>query len=74
MTGQINVVNTLVTLPNGNLASGSNDMTVKIWNTNNGSLLYSFAGHTNYVYRLAILPNGNLASGSYDKTVKIWTI
>jgi WD40 repeat protein len=73
LTGQTVVVWTLAALPNGNLASGSWDNTVKIWNTNTGSLVYTLSGHTNWVWTLATLPNGNLASGSADNTVKIWT-
>jgi len=74
LTGHTGAVFPLVALPNGNLASGSNDMTVKIWNTNNRSLVYTLTGHTNFVRTLVSLPNGNLASGSYDNTLKIWTI
>jgi WD40 repeat protein len=73
LTGHTNFVQTLATLPNGNLASGSWDSTIKIWNPSTGSLVYTLTGHTNEVYSLATLPNGNLASGSYDSTIKIWT-
>jgi WD40 repeat protein len=59
-------------LLNGNLASGSFDNTVKIWNPNAGSLIYTLAGHTDYIYSLAVLPKGYLASGSYEYTTKIW--
>ena len=64
----------LLTLPNGNLASGSWDRTVKIWDSNNGSLLFNLIGHENNVDALTALPHGILASGSYDKTIKIWSL
>ena len=73
-TSHTHIVSTLATLPNGNLASGSNDNTVKIWNPSTGLLVYTLTGHTSGVITLATLSNGNLASGSYDNTVKIWTI
>jgi len=39
-TGNTIAVMKLAALPTGNLASGSTDNTVKIWNPNTGSLLY----------------------------------
>ena len=72
MKGHTNIVYTLATLSNGNLASGSYDYTIKIWNPNTGSLVYTLTGHTFWVLTLATLSNGNLASGSYDFTIKIW--
>jgi len=72
LTSHTDTILSIATLPNGNLASGSWDKTVKIWNPNTGSLVYTLTGHTNGVFTLAIFPNGNLASGSYDFTIKIW--
>ena len=46
--------------------------TIKIWNSNTGSLVYTLTGHTANVNTLTTLPNGNLASDSSDNTVKIW--
>jgi WD40 repeat protein len=72
LTGHTSYAYVLNTLTNGNLASGSLDGIIKIWNPNTGSLIYTLTGHTNGVTTLAALPNGNLASGSYDNTIKIW--
>jgi len=72
LTGHTNAIYRLAILPNGNLASGSLDNTIKIWNPNTGSLVFTLKGHTNLVSTLAILSNGNLASGSFDNTIKIW--
>ena len=56
-------------LPNGNLASGSFDSTIKIWNTDNSSLIRTITGHIDWIMSLAVLQNGYLASGSiYDNT------
>ena len=55
------------------LASGSWDKTIKIWDTVTGQVLQTLQGHARTVYSVAWSPNGNqLASGSYDKTIKIW--
>ncbi|WP_414754347.1 ribosome assembly protein 4 [Anabaena sp. CCY 9910] len=57
------------------LASGSGDKTVKIWDINNGQLLKTLSGHSDSVISIAYSPNGQqLASGSGDKTIKIWDI
>ncbi|MBD2253540.1 beta-propeller domain-containing protein [Nostoc parmelioides] len=57
------------------LASGSGDKTVKIWDINNGQLLKTLSGHNDSVISIAHSPDGQqLASGSGDKTIKIWDI
>ena len=56
----------LAVLSNGNLASASNDKTIKIWNPLNGSLIRILTGHSNWVISVIELLNGDLASGSKD--------
>jgi WD40 repeat protein len=72
MTGHTWGVSSLVTLSNGNLESGSDDDTVKIWNITSGLLVYTSTWHIWDVYTLVTLQNGNLASDSGDNTIKIW--
>jgi WD40 repeat protein len=67
-------VGSLTILPNGDLASGSMDKTIKIWDSNMGLLKRNLTGHTGTVFSVIVLPNGDLASGSSDKTIKIWNI
>ncbi len=62
---------------NGNLASGSQDRTIKIWDTVSTSCIASLKGHLDSVSCLAVLANGKLASGTedtrgYGSTIKIW--
>jgi phospholipase A-2-activating protein len=59
-------------LVNGDLASGSEDTTIKIWDSSTWELKRTLTGHISYVTSLAVLQNGDLASGSYDQTLKIW--
>jgi len=55
------------------LASGSDDKTVKIWDSATGKELLTLQGHAAGVWSVAFSPDGQrLASGSDDKTVKIW--
>ena len=70
--GHTNWVRSLVVLANGDLASGSYDKTIIIWNTQNGQKKQTLVGHTDRVGSLVVLANGDLASGSNDKTIIIW--
>lgn len=74
LIGHTGQVWSLVTLPDGRLASGSNDGTVKLWDVATGSCSATLRGHTGEVSSLAVLPDGRLASGSYDRTVKLWDV
>src|SRR5437763_1297037 len=57
------------------LASGSHDLTVKLWEVASGKLLRTLKGHTGIVSNLAFDPTGRtLASGSDDHTVKLWEV
>ncbi|KAG5573445.1 hypothetical protein H5410_063211 [Solanum commersonii] len=57
------------------LASASFDSTVKLWDVEQGRLLYSLNGHREPVYSIAFCPNGEyLASGSLDKCMNIWSV
>lgn len=64
-------VNCVVGLGNGLVASGGDDMLVKIWHASSSKLVHSLSGHNDAVYCLAdIAPAGRqelLASGS-DRT------
>ena len=65
-------VRALAELPDGKLASGSWDQTVRVWDVASGSCLFTLVGHTAGVCALAVLPDGKLVSGSSDKTVRVW--
>jgi len=60
------------------IATGSFDNTIKLWDTPSGKEIRSFggpAGHQKMVLTVAISPNGQLlASGSADNTLKVWDI
>ena len=66
-------ITSLVLLKNGDLASGSEDSTIKIWNITTGQVKQTFRGGSG-VYCLAVLNNDLLASGSADNTIRIWNI
>ena len=70
VTGHGGPVYSLAVLQNGDLASGSSDQTIKIWDILTGSMKRTLTGHTNSVVSLAVLQKGDLASGSLDKTIR----
>jgi WD40 repeat protein len=65
-------VYSLAVLPDGRLASGGDDRTIKLWDPASGQLQATLEGHSGWVYSLAVLPDGRLATGSSDHTIKLW--
>jgi WD40 repeat protein len=72
--GHQSYVTSLTQLPDGSLASGSADKTIRIWNLHFGNSLHVLEGHEDWVTSLVVLPNGSLASGSRDATIRIWNL
>lgn len=75
-TGHTGSVNALALSPDGRfLVSGSEDLTLKIWDTATGNVLRTLSGHDQGVLAAAVSPDGRLiASGSADQTVRVWNV
>jgi len=57
------------------LASASFDSTIKIWDVEVGTRLYTLTKHTDPVYSVSFSPSGEfLASGSFDRCLHIWSL
>jgi WD40 repeat protein len=57
------------------LASGSDDNTVKIWDLASRQNIATFTGHRNKVVSVAWSPDGEkVVSGSWDRTARVWDI
>ncbi|KAB8319929.1 hypothetical protein SD81_014240 [Tolypothrix campylonemoides VB511288] len=57
------------------IASGSTDKTIKIWQLSSGQELRTLTGHSDDVYSITFSPDGKqVASGSKDKTIKLWQV
>ena len=54
----------LCALPDGRLASGSYDNTIRLWDVKTGAETARLEGHSDSVDALCALPDGRLASGS----------
>ena len=55
------------------LASGSDNETVRLWDTETGKEIQRFVGHEELVSSVSLSADGKrLASGSGDKTVRLW--
>lgn len=60
----------LAALPDGRIASGSRDKTVRVWDAGE----YTTLEHPETVWCLAVLPDGRLASGCADGGVRVWDV
>jgi WD40 repeat protein len=55
------------------IATGSNDRTVKLWDTATGREVFTLRGHNAGPIALAFSPDGyRIVSGAYDQTVRVW--
>jgi len=69
-------VNSVSWSPNGSqVASGSSDNTVRIWDVGSGETLATLPGYMSSVRSVSWSPDGSkLASGAVDGTVRIWDV
>lgn len=57
----------------GQLLTGSNDKTAKLWDVQTGKEIIALKGHSDFITAVAFSPNGqHLLTGGYDKTAKLW--
>lgn len=73
LMGHTDWVSSVAVSPDGTwAASGSGDMTVKIWDLETGQCRATLKGHTNQVRSVAITPDGKrILSGSADTSVRV---
>ena len=69
-------IRALAFTPDGKmLASGSEDKTVQLWNTQNGAKIATLKGHEGWVTTVALTADGRtVASGDTDSVIKVWDV
>jgi len=72
LSGHTDVVTSLVFSPDGRiLASGSNDNTIRLWDTKTGAQTATLNG-TRRINKLVFSPDGHWLAAAEDSTVRIW--
>ncbi|KAG5459012.1 MAG: quinon protein alcohol dehydrogenase-like superfamily [Olpidium bornovanus] len=57
------------------LFSGSEDCSIRLWNLNTSSAVFTLDGHVSVVRGLSVTPDGTrLVSGARDKIVHVWNV
>ena len=76
LEGHTGPVHTVAFSANGKLVlSGSNDNTLKLWDSASGKLIKSLRGHGGWVDSAVFSPDGHsVLSGSHDNGIKLWSI
>ncbi|KAG0295301.1 WD_REPEATS_REGION domain-containing protein [Linnemannia gamsii] len=74
LTGHTAHVKVVLFSPCGNwIASGADDHTVRLWDSQTGQLSLVLSGHTNSISSVAFAPSGHeIASGDEDGEVRTW--
>ena len=71
LTGHNGSINSVIVFHNGDLAIGSADETIKIWDSSTGYLKRTLVIENNQVYSQAVLKNADFVSGCF-KEINIW--
>jgi WD40 repeat protein len=74
MSGHTSSTNGLTQINENQIASISNDNTMRVWDTSAGTLVNTYNGHTSSICSVVVLPGNLIATGSADKTIRLWNM
>jgi WD40 repeat protein len=76
LTGHVGAVTAIAFSPNNQLlASGGEDRSIRLWDTETWTCQRILSGHPWLVSALAFMPDSDiLLSGSWDRSVKLWQV
>lgn len=72
LKGHTAEISVLFQLTNGDIASGSWDKTLRIWDKKTGICKHELKGHGHYISCAAELPTGDIISACVDGSLRIW--
>ncbi len=70
LQGHTDSVNCLIRLNERQIASSSDDESIRIWDSFDGNCLKTLKGHTSIIYCLIRLNERQIASGSDDNSIR----
>ena len=55
------------------IVSGSDDNSIRIWDTTSSTQIHQLDGHSDYLYSVSLSPDGTkIVSGSRDSSIRVW--
>lgn len=72
LSGHLKSVTCIALVSENQIASGSQDNTVKVWDMKSKQLTHVFNGHSDFVTCLILIDVNRFISGSRDRTIKLW--
>lgn len=70
--GHSKTITCVAVFDDGRVVSGSDDFTLRVWDSTTGQCLQTMYGHSNKIVGVAVLKNGTVVSCSDDTTVRLW--